>query len=277
MLITTAVQQMGAIKLLGAFALPAFHLMAQIAQVVTPLYTGSPVALWAPAFSGVEHLPPPVPTPESSLQAIRLSRATAILTVPTFVVSWSHNEDAIETMRSLEYVVSYYLYKVLTSPTIMLIALSIFASQMTGGGPLPDEVGDHLASAGVNIVSVYGGTEFGVVTHLKRSSPQEWAWFEISPEVPVHLRPHQNGSQTLYELLVKVSTLSGTVYRCTVTEVLFLIQEVPYFRPAVLNSDIPEGRAYATSDLLLKHPTKELYKIVGRLDDQITMSEFHGL
>ena len=104
-------QQMGQITRLASFVLPSFHLMGQVGQIITSLYTGSTVALWAPAsFDGAEYskqdATPPIPTPENVIQAMRAARATGVLTVPSFVVSWSHDEEAVQTLIPLEYIVS---------------------------------------------------------------------------------------------------------------------------------------------------------------------------
>lgn len=84
--------------------------------------------------------------------------------------------------------------------------------QMTGGGPLPDEVGDYLVARGVKIVSAYGGTEFAVGTllHPNLASEKEWAWYEFTPTYPIRWVEHSDGKQTLYEpqVLVRFSPFS---------------------------------------------------------------------
>jgi hypothetical protein len=50
-------------------------------------------------------------------------------------------------------------------------------------------------------------------------------------------------------------------------------QNHDFHRPVVINTQIDGQDAYATSDLLVPHPTKSgLWKIYGRKDDQIMLS-----
>ncbi|KAF8295666.1 acetyl-CoA synthetase-like protein [Clavulina sp. PMI_390] len=122
---------------------------------------------------------------------------------------------------------------------------------ITGSGPLSDEIGEHLVNHGVKLTTAYGGTEFlapCIVDYTKNRGPHEWAWTEIAPEFPVRWDPQ--GDDT-FELQVLTNE---------------------HYRPMVINTETPDGPAFSTKDLFIKHPTKQgLWKIVGRLDDQVTL------
>ena len=150
---------------------------------------------------------------------------------------------------------------------------------MSGGGPLPDEVGDYLVARGTNVISIYGGTEFNILTPLVSSQREkgDWAWMEFVNDgsgVETYLRPSGEG---LVELLVKASYIGRKVSQGENRRLTrdLGIQETETFRPAILNTELPDGgRAYATSDLFVKHPTKKLYKMwvfrcVGGCEDAL--------
>jgi hypothetical protein len=129
-------------------------------QLVHPLYTGRPVALFAP-----QHPRPPAPvTPENVLAALRATRANVVFVVPSLLEvrsaprrapaarmltrrqMWVHDADVCALLRGYEMV-------------------------CFGGGPLAQEVGDALVARGVNLACLYGGTEFGAVMKYAASAP----------------------------------------------------------------------------------------------------------
>ncbi|KAH7890602.1 putative nonribosomal peptide synthetase [Phlebopus sp. FC_14] len=118
-----------------------------------------------------------------------------------------------------------------------------------GGGPLPVKIGDALCAAGVPVGVEYGGTEFGCpvgVPHKQDIADGDWLWMRLTDDVKVRWVPQ--GDDT-YECQI-LSTESNQV--------------------AVEN--IPDVKGYATSDVFIKHPTKDLWRIVGRTDDVITLA-----
>ncbi|MBW0473423.1 hypothetical protein O181_013138 [Austropuccinia psidii MF-1] len=120
-----------------------------------------------------------------------------------------------------------------------------------GGGPLEPEVGNFLVSQGVKLAPVYGMTETGCMTKFfsENFQPQFWEYFEFSPHITYDLIAHGKGE---YELVVK----SSGSHRCA------LDFEETELRP----------QAFHTRDLLLKHPKRPIYRIIGRIDDQIMLS-----
>ncbi|KAH9825107.1 hypothetical protein DFH28DRAFT_942826 [Melampsora americana] len=119
-----------------------------------------------------------------------------------------------------------------------------------GGAPLSVNIGNSLQQNGVKISSLYGITEVGIVS-VCLPDPcygENWEYFQLSPQIKAQLEPHENG---LYELVI----IATDQHRCS----LGFEKE---FGP----------QTYHTSDLLEKHPTLSMYRLVGRLDDQITLS-----
>ncbi|OSX58884.1 hypothetical protein POSPLADRAFT_1059977 [Postia placenta MAD-698-R-SB12] len=119
-----------------------------------------------------------------------------------------------------------------------------------GGGPLNKEIGDMLVSRGVNIYNAYGSTEAGMLSVVYEAEPLiEWDYFKIHDYISIQMLPM--GDNT-YELAVVANNVH---------------------RPAVINTKVDGDDAYATSDLVMPHPTKSGYwKVLGRTDDQIMHS-----
>ncbi|EGG00565.1 uncharacterized protein MELLADRAFT_93195 [Melampsora larici-populina 98AG31] len=119
-----------------------------------------------------------------------------------------------------------------------------------GGGPLTVEIGNKLVNEGVQLSAMYGSTEVGIIATLFPEHPfgDHWEYFEISNQLTYKLIPHDD----LYELVI----LSSEFHRCSLDHV---------------DKNL-DHQVYHTNDLLSKHPFLELYRIVGRLDDQIILS-----
>ncbi|KAH7890585.1 acetyl-CoA synthetase-like protein [Phlebopus sp. FC_14] len=118
-----------------------------------------------------------------------------------------------------------------------------------GGGFLPMKIGHAMWSAGVSIAAGYGGTEFGNITTIPDKQDiidGDWEWMRIQPGIKIRWEPQGDGT-----------------YECQV-----LMTE--NYHTAVRN--LPDVSGYATSDLFVKHPRKDMWKIVGRKDDVIVLA-----
>ncbi|QRV80640.1 AMP binding enzyme [Ceratobasidium sp. AG-Ba] len=122
-----------------------------------------------------------------------------------------------------------------------------------GGGPLAERVGDRLVAHGVNIQNSYGGTEFGTASHPcpPGYDPHDWVYFKLADTQNAQFIP-QHDEQGSHEIIF----VTG-----------------PHNEPFILNAEVDGCPAYSTKDLVVQHPTKPcLWKLVGRADDQITLS-----
>jgi hypothetical protein len=117
-------------------------------------------------------------------------------------------------------------------------ALSTFscaALQVYGSGPLVPRVGDVLVAEGVPLISMYGGTEFGLPTKVFTTAAgrgtQDWAYLETTNKITSRWIEQGDGS---FELQLLATT------------------QVPL---AIEN--LPDARGYATKDVFVPHPSKE--------------------
>ncbi|GAB1528524.1 hypothetical protein RhiTH_011718 [Rhizoctonia solani] len=166
------------------------------------------------------------------------------MALPTFHgMEWSQDETAVAYLRQMKSVVS-----------IFEVGLQIVVTQVTqifGGGPLAEAIGNKLADQGVHFRSCYGATEFGGVTETSEvDETSDWNYLQFSPQVDARFIPQNNGDN-LFELAFVVSD---------------------NHKPFELNFEIDGRPAYRTKDLVVRHPYRpDLWKLVGRLDDQITL------
>ncbi|KZT61212.1 acetyl-CoA synthetase-like protein [Calocera cornea HHB12733] len=203
----------------ATMTLPIFHIMGVAVTVGFPICSGSVALMFKPSD------PPKPPTPDRVLATARRAKADYMLTVPSFCVEWAEDPEAVKFLAGLKCL----LY---------------------GGGPLPQEKGDHLVASGVNIAIAYGSTEVGLMFKLVPKEPlrgTEWGYSPFCPGVTNQMVPDANG---LYRLVVTDTEKHGI---------------------CATNSE--DGMSFDTNDLLEPHPTKPGYwKVIGRADDQIMMS-----
>ncbi|QRV95210.1 AMP binding enzyme [Ceratobasidium sp. AG-Ba] len=179
---------------------------------------------------------PVIPTPDITLQALSDTECRTAMVWPTFLEAWAEDDRAIAKLKKIEAI-------------------------LFGGGPLAERVGDRLVTHGVNIQNSYGGTEFGTASHrdVENTShpcprgydPRDWVYFKLADTQSAQFIPQQD-DQGSYEIIF----VTGM-----------------HNKPFVLNTEIAGCPAYSTKDLVVQHPTKPwLWKLVGRADDQITLS-----
>ena len=123
-----------------------------------------------------------------------------------------------------------------------------------GGGPLLREVGEMLVKRGVKLCTFYSSTEMGqrVQFDIYRD-PANWEWNKNIPTIRTFFRRQEDTEQTgHYELLVA----AGDRYL-----------------PNAFNDEHHGVSVFATNDLVERHPDDaDLYRVVGRKDDQIMLS-----
>ncbi|KAF8200278.1 hypothetical protein BJ912DRAFT_1020035 [Pholiota molesta] len=116
-----------------------------------------------------------------------------------------------------------------------------------GGAPLNKAAGDYMTSQGVSIFILYGSTEGGIMSPvLPTLVGYDWNYFRFPDLVKAEMVPH---GENTFE---------------------FVMVSNPYCHPSVINTKVAGADAYATSDLMIPHPTKPGYwRVYGRSDDQI--------
>jgi thioester reductase-like protein len=124
--------------------------------------------------------------------------------------------------------------------------LKRFKIVMFGGSACPDDLGDMLVDAGVNLVSHYGATEVGqLMTSFREPGDREWNWLRPGAALLPYLRWTQHGDA--FEAVIADGWKAKVV------------------------SNQPDN-SYATRDLFVRHPSKDdRFKYVGRLDDWIIL------
>ncbi|TFK74185.1 putative aminoadipate reductase [Pluteus cervinus] len=208
---------------IACMALPPFHAIGVFVQNMYPVFHQLTIAVYPPCVFSKGQLPI-TPSPDNVIEHTRRTKAGALIIVPAFLQAWARLPSAISVLTNLEYV-------------------------QFGGGPLASKLGQELVRSGVNLISFYGGTEFGGISILKTDPSTEdgWEWFEFNEKVPIRWVPQGDGT---FEMQVLTS---------------------PIYQPSVKN--LPDVEGYATSDVFMRHPTNpRLWKIVGRIDDVIIHS-----
>lgn len=96
---------------------------------------------------------------------------------------------------------------------------------------------------------------------------EDWQYFRINPQCNARFVP---AGADVYELVISVILFTRLV--AAVLSMSFFQKSATQELP-IVNTTLDGEDAYATNDLLVRHPTKDGYwKVLGRADDQITMS-----
>ncbi|KAF9000323.1 hypothetical protein BDQ17DRAFT_1360041 [Cyathus striatus] len=183
--------------------------------------TGFVIATFPPG------VPPPAMTPESIFHGFREARVDYVVGITSFVEKWSRDSSKVEFLSSIDGVVY-------------------------GGSVMNVGIGNFLSDSGVNIYTLYGMTEVGVIGNMFPHSlgGHEWEYITINPHCAAHFVPTGDGA---YELFI----LSKPTHEITVQ----------------CDSEFDGVKALATKDLLVPHPTQPGYwKLLGRAVDQILLS-----
>ncbi|KAK9454723.1 male sterility protein-domain-containing protein [Dipodascopsis uninucleata] len=120
-----------------------------------------------------------------------------------------------------------------------------------GGSSCPQELGDRLVEAGVNLVGHYGSTETGqLMTSFRPDGDKEWSYLRV----PTALEPY---------LLMEETSEGSNIYECVVLD--------GWKSKVTSNSDNPKN-SFRTKDLFAPHPTiPKSWRYLGRIDDRVTL------
>ncbi|KZP33066.1 putative nonribosomal peptide synthetase [Athelia psychrophila] len=214
---------------IAAMMLPPFHTMGVLVHFLTNMASVCSAALYPPVSFEDHTKPLMIPTSDNLIEHAKRTQSTAVIVVPSFLEAWVSQPDIVEWLKTMRVVGS-------------------------GGGPLGLTVGDALAKAGVQIRSMYGGTEIGVPVCLFGDAEER------------KIRALEDWNYTCFSKLVNVRWAPQTdnTFECQ-------ILDTDFFKVAIEN--LPDVKGYATSDLWTPHPTKPgFWRIVGRLDDVIILA-----
>jgi acyl-coenzyme A synthetase/AMP-(fatty) acid ligase len=130
---------------------PPFHLSGVNTRLLCPLYN-----LTAPIFG------PPLRPPSGALAAemIRLHKPHGVVIPPSLLEQLYHEQGSAELFQQLDVLV-------------------------TGGGPLPQVVGDEI-SKHTTLCQIYGSTEMGQVRQLI-PLPEYWSYIQFHPNEPLEV------------------------------------------------------------------------------------------
>ncbi|KAF8601147.1 acetyl-CoA synthetase-like protein [Ceratobasidium sp. AG-I] len=155
----------------GTLGIPTFHMMGFMVQCMAPLFLGYSQVLFHPNSQ------PLIPSPDATIRAMAGTGCPLLITAPTFLEIWSHNEDAITQLKQMERVTF-------------------------GGGPLAEWVGEKLTKRGVRLYSGYGATELGAIIQgwNAQTDPNDWAYVKFSQQCDVRFLP-QEDNEGSYEIV----------------------------------------------------------------------------
>ncbi|KAF7761593.1 hypothetical protein Agabi119p4_9585 [Agaricus bisporus var. burnettii] len=162
--------------------------------------------------------------------------------------------ELVETRSRIVFCVPFFIETWARSPENIPILCKL-ETLVYAGAPVNQQIGDQLVSAGVNLVPFYGSTEAGCLTVFapKSTNINNWRYFKFSGHFKAHL------------------TYQDSVDEGEIGELIALGHEG--YNPHVVNTTVDGQPGYATSDLLIRHPTeKDRYCVYGRVDDQLMLS-----
>ncbi|KDQ07667.1 hypothetical protein BOTBODRAFT_166803 [Botryobasidium botryosum FD-172 SS1] len=141
--------------------------------------------------------------------------------------------------------------EVWASDPVSVAHLTKFERVMFGGAPMNPEIGDTLVASGVRLQNLYGATEIGSACMIipAEAPGDEWNYITLSPAQTPYFQPQEDRT---FELFLYPSELISIL---------------------LVNTEVDGRPAYATNDIVLRHPTKpQKFKVVRRADDQIMLS-----
>lgn len=244
-------------RTVGGMALPAFHTLGFASQVLRSTYGLCNIALYPPIADATSKLPV-MPTPDNIIEHARRTGCEDLVGIPALFQVWVQQKETVDYLASLKLVVSLLPSVWYTFSRFNLSTRHKF--QAYSGGPLPSEIGQHLVDAGVKLVSIYGGTEFGAPAYATRQPPRTsesdhpWEYMTFDENINVHFEPQGDGT---YELQFMVRS-AFIVIR---VEVLLIFPCAVLIQRHETKHDLPVEnmgngvRGYATSDLWIPHPS----------------------
>lgn len=170
---------------------------------------------------------------------------------PNLPLTNSNLATAMEHIRPEIFYGVPYALKVLGESTRGVKVLKECKLVLFGGSSCPDDLGDRLVNAGVNLVGHYGATETGqLMTSFRLPGDMAWNYVRVPPVLePFLLMDRTSPNSETYEVVVLDKWKSKVAS----------------------NSDNPPN-SFRTRDLFTPHPTiPKAWKYLGRIDDRVTL------
>ncbi|KAI3612070.1 nonribosomal peptide synthetase [Moniliophthora roreri] len=251
---------------MGGLAVPALHALGFLLQLIDPLFRGITTTLFPPIVWNKKDVPI-MPTPENTLDALERTGTNMLVIFPTFLQIWAREPESIKRLANLEYVAE-------------------------SGGPLDKDAGDTLIRNNVRLRCMYGGTEFGRVSHIlpRPGDEEDWQWMELDADRTAYRwLGAGSGPGGAYGELVFLTTETHTLSVRNLPEELAkrltsgvsgLDDDDKEVDGWIKGKDAPlkDERTglvtgCRTSDVWERHPTKHhLFRIIGRADDVLIHS-----
>ena len=93
---------------MAGMALPAFHTLGIIVQLLIGIYAMTPVSLYPPIATKRTSVPM-MPTPDNILHHTFQTKSNCLVVIPALLQIWAQDKKAVDNLASLEFVVSLFL------------------------------------------------------------------------------------------------------------------------------------------------------------------------
>ena len=87
-------------------SLPSFHTFGVCTQLMAPMVALISVSIYRPTSLHDPLAAPIIPNTVNILDSLRKTKSNALMVVPFFLEQWASLPDAIDTLKTLQYVVS---------------------------------------------------------------------------------------------------------------------------------------------------------------------------
>ncbi|KAG2133342.1 putative aminoadipate reductase [Suillus clintonianus] len=169
----------------AAASAPPFHGAGVLTQLLLPIASLSSVSIYPPASFHDPSAAPIIPNSQNILESVLNTQSTALWAMPFFIERWAFDPNAIDILKTLEYVVYT-------------------------GGPLASKAGNALVDAGVTLWPMYGCTEIGPISSLFRNGAERklWDWVRFSPNTKTRWVPQDDGTYECQILITPTCRVS---------------------------------------------------------------------
>ncbi|EMC96842.1 hypothetical protein BAUCODRAFT_491648 [Baudoinia panamericana UAMH 10762] len=187
------------------------------------------------------------------------AKAPMYLANHAFPVTTTNILRAVQAAKPQFVIAVPYVLKLLAETEAGVRALAATELVLFNGSGCPDDLGDRLVAAGVNLVANYGATETGQLMTSYRGMPptdNEWSYLRLWSPVAEHTLMDEIAPGVFEAVGLEGLPSKGPSN-----------SKPPY-------SDKNPQNSFRTADLFTRHPSStknNYYKYLSRLDDRITL------